>query len=82
MMMKQKYKEEFINLGFTKVIWNAAERPKCVLCGKAISNRSLETNELDRCLKMYDLSIGANQKNDKAQCFDSSVYTKLNIHIF
>ena len=78
MMAKRRYKEEFLNVGFTKAVRNGEERPQCVLCGEVLSNESLKMNKLDRHLqtkhplhrdKSKDLFI-CKEELFKKQCFD------------
>ncbi|KAI4832302.1 hypothetical protein KUCAC02_015275, partial [Chaenocephalus aceratus] len=77
-MAKRRYKEEFLNIGFTKAVRNGEERPQCVLCGEVLSNESMKINKLDRHLqtkhplhrdKSKDFFI-CKEESFKKQCFD------------
>ncbi len=66
-------------LASQKAIWNAVERPQCVLCGEVFSNESLKMNKLDRHLQM-------NHPQHRYKVFhvqgrDSAVYPTWYVHV-
>ena len=48
MEKKRKYIEEYINLGFTSLLNDGAEKPQCVLCHVVLSAESLKLSKLKR----------------------------------
>ena len=39
---KRSYKEAFLNFGFTSVIENSIEKPKCVICFKVLTQKNMK----------------------------------------
>lgn len=50
-MAKRRYKEQFLDLGFTEIEDHGVSKPQCVLCMEVLSNESLKENKLKRHLE-------------------------------
>ncbi|XP_048344945.1 protein ZBED8-like isoform X2 [Sphaerodactylus townsendi] len=45
---KRKFREDFLQYGFTSVITVGIEKPQCVVCGEVLSAESMKPNKLKR----------------------------------
>ena len=45
---KRKYNSSFLEYGFTSVLKNEEERPRCLLCGVVLCSEGLEPSKLKR----------------------------------
>jgi hypothetical protein len=57
-----KYKESFLDHGFTKIVVDNQDRPKCVICKAVLSNSSLTNTFLLRHKKLHPVYF--NEKRD------------------
>ena len=48
---KRSYKEAFLNCGFTSVIENSIEKPRCVICSKVLIQESMKPSKLKQHLE-------------------------------
>ena len=48
---KRKYSEEYLKFGFTSIVSNGTEKPRCVLCNVVLSAESLKTSKSKRHLE-------------------------------
>ncbi|XP_068205434.1 zinc finger BED domain-containing protein 5-like [Palaemon carinicauda] len=50
-MAKRQYKDEYLNLGFTRITHQGVLKPQCVICREILSNESFKQNKLRRHLE-------------------------------
>nr|XP_008103991.1 PREDICTED: SCAN domain-containing protein 3 isoform X1 [Anolis carolinensis]XP_008103992.1 PREDICTED: SCAN domain-containing protein 3 isoform X1 [Anolis carolinensis]XP_008103993.1 PREDICTED: SCAN domain-containing protein 3 isoform X1 [Anolis carolinensis]XP_008103994.1 PREDICTED: SCAN domain-containing protein 3 isoform X1 [Anolis carolinensis]XP_008103995.1 PREDICTED: SCAN domain-containing protein 3 isoform X1 [Anolis carolinensis]XP_008103997.1 PREDICTED: SCAN domain-containing protei len=60
---KRKYREDYLQYGFTSIIIAGIEKPQCVICGEVLAAESMKPNKLKRHFDCKHSSLAGKDPN-------------------